>query len=149
MLPPNLLDDFLDQFPNRIDLLSMPVVWIVLTCLFLRTLQKALELTRSHHTFDPRLVWVCLIPVVGLGWQFLVVARVSDGLRNWFVTRGDPQGDAHWPIGLAYCVVGMAAWLSCCIPCLNVGLFLGWLVLMILYWIRIHDLVKRIEASSF
>lgn len=147
MIIPEVLLDFFDEFSGRIDVLSMSLVWLVLACLFLPTLQRALVLTRSHHTLDPNLVWLSLIPIFGIGWQFLVLARVTDGIRGYFLARGESVDDAGWPIALGYCICSLGALVCCCIPCFNFVSYAAAVVLMVLYWVRVSDYVRRIEAT--
>jgi len=143
---PDAIRDLFDD--GRIDIISMSVVWLVLACLFLRTLHRVLVLTRAHHTMNPDLVWLSLIPVFGFGWQFLVLARVTDGIRGFFLTRGENVDDAGWPLALGYCICSLGAFVCCCIPCFNVLSYAAAVVLLVLYWVRLGDYVRRIEATT-
>jgi len=104
-------------------------------------MQKALTLVgERHQKMAPGLVWLLLIPVFHLVWQFFVVTNVSDSIKSWAAENGQNVGDAGYSIGLAACIC------SCCcllgvIPCLGAFITMfagpGALICYIIWWVKI------------
>ena len=64
-------------------------IGLAITILFLLTLSKALRrCAPENRTMEPGMVWLYLIPIFNLYWQFVTVNRVSESLKNEFYARG-------------------------------------------------------------
>ncbi len=131
---------------------------LVVAVFYLLTLQKALSrVARHNRLMEPGLVWLSLIPLVGLVWSFFIATRVPDSLRNEFRERGmDDFTDYGKRIGLANAVLGVvlsaAAVLSIIAPSLWWGfvlipLGLVSLMLFIIFWVRIAGYSREIRTS--
>jgi hypothetical protein len=120
----------------------LPVVF------YLRNLQSTLnEVSFKNRRMNPGEVWLMLIPIFGLVWQFIMVNRIADSLHAEFLDRNISgyEDRPGYSIGIAYCV------LFCCsvIPFLGVFASLGGLVCWIIYWVRINDFKRLlIQAKS-
>jgi hypothetical protein len=80
-----------------------------------------------HQNISPGQVWLLLIPLFNIVWNFFVSQRVPDTFRVYFEATGRPQpGDYGKQLGLIYSI------LACCvfIPCL--GSLCGFAALVIL-----------------
>lgn len=129
-------------------ILFVLVIFLVPMILFLLTQQNTLKAIRpDHRRIQPGEVWLQLIPLFNIVWQFIVVSRISESIRNEINGRTTDSflGDANpiftsdveprptYSIGLAYCILGLGG----IIP------FLGWLaslaalVCWIIYWTQI------------
>jgi hypothetical protein len=84
-------------------LVSLPVIF------FLLTLQKALNrCSIESRTMTPGSVWLLLIPVFNLIWQYIVVARISRSLHNEFTKRNISENPKPGKsLGIAYCTLGL------------------------------------------
>jgi len=82
---------------------------LVVAVFYLLTLQKALSrVARHNRLMEPGLVWLSLIPLVGLVWSFFIATRIPDSLRNEFRERGmDDLSDYGKRIGLANAILGV------------------------------------------
>lgn len=117
------------------------------------TLKAILPANRLMHPFE---VWLQLIPVFVLIWQFVVVGKIADSIRNEYQSHkeisflGMGDGDLEEKInervtystGFWYCV------LLCCsfIPVLGFIIGIGMLTLWITYWrqlIRHRDIILQ------
>jgi hypothetical protein len=99
----------------------------------------------SSRTMQPGMVWLLLVPLVSLIWNFLVVIAIADSLRNEFKLRNVPieDPDPGKSIGIAMAVCG-----ACCvIPLVNILAGLAGCVLWIVYWIKIADYSRRLDLS--
>ncbi len=113
---------------------------------FLLTLQNTLNaVSFENRKMEPGLVWLSLIPLFGMVWQFIVVDRMAGSLQAEFAKRGIATEEARPgnSIGLAYCI------LFCCslIPFLGYITSIAGLICWIIYWIRINDYKNRLLAG--
>jgi hypothetical protein len=131
---------------------------LVVAVFYLLTLQKALSRVAPHNRLmEPGLVWLSLIPLVGLVWSFFIATRVPDSLRNEFRERGmDDLSDYGKRIGLANAILGVV--LSAADLLSGVAPSLWWafilipvglvsLVLFIFFWVKIAGYSKEIGTS--
>lgn len=105
----------------------------------------------------PGEVWLQIIPVFGLIWQFIVVNRISDSLRKElssplfsFEQNSDVQYDNSSPrpthsIGVSYCV------LICCsvIPIIGVLFALSGLICWIIYWVQLASYKTKVQQKNY
>jgi hypothetical protein len=122
------------------------ILWFTLIALvlFLLALQGVLKkCAPASRTMEPGKVWLWLIPVFGLVWQFIAVMNVAKSLGNEFARLGIPcsQPSPGRAIGLAWCVC------NCCIfiPLLGGLAGMAGLVLWIAYWIRIANFSRLLD----
>ena len=55
---------------------------------YLITLSKTLkEVEQTNRRIEPGQVWLTLIPLFGLVWQFIMVNRIADSLKAEFAAR--------------------------------------------------------------
>jgi hypothetical protein len=121
------------------------VIGIVLipAIFFLLTLQKALErCSVESRTTTPGSVWLLLIPLFNLVWQFIIVSKISESLHNEFTKRNipeDPQPGKS--IGIAYCVLGICS----IIPLIGILTSIAALVCWIVYWVKIAGYSNKLS----
>jgi hypothetical protein len=75
---------------------------------FLLTLQNTLNaISFENRKMEPSLVWLSLIPLFGLVWQFIIVDRMAGSLQAEFAKRGMATEEVRPgnSIGLAYCIL--------------------------------------------
>lgn len=114
---------------------------------YLLTLQNTLkEVSPENQAMPPGQVWMILIPLFGLVWQFIVVNRIADSLKAEFQKRNIPSDEDRpgYSIGLTYCI------LYCCgiIPVLGVLASLAGLVCWIIYWVKISGYKQKLVQSK-
>ena len=120
------------------------VVFVVLLLLilprilYLVTLQKTLEkISPENRAIPPSNVWLELIPLFNLVWQFLNVINISDSLKKEFESKGIKTDEPRpaYSIGIAFCV------LSCCsiIPFLGFLAAIAGLICWIIFWVKVSN----------
>lgn len=114
------------------------------TIFYLLTLQKALgKCAPGVRTMEPGLVWLNLIPLVNLVFNFFIVFALSDSLRGEYARRGlaAPEAEPGKGLGLAMCIC------MCCgiIPFLGILASLAGLVLWIMYWVKIAEYSRMLD----
>ena len=63
---------------------------------FLLELQRAVErCAPANRALSPGQVWLNLIPLFNIVWQFILISRVSETLSREFASRGRPA-DRAW-----------------------------------------------------
>src|SRR5262249_51882422 len=138
------------------------IIAIVIAVFYLLTLQKALSrVARRNRLMEPGMVWLSLIPIFNIYWNFMVATRIPDSLRNEFRDRGEDDGsDYGKSIGLTNAILGVVS-----IP-LNMasgalekvpaaGMLIGIillimsitsLVLFIIFWVKIAGYSGKLAA---
>lgn len=127
------------------------VVLIVVGILFLLTLSKALgKCSPRNRAMEPGLVFLNLIPLFNLFWMFITVLRVAESLDNEYRDRRmSGGGDFGKNLGLATCIIYIVYAVAINTQA-TVGFILGigWLVVWIMYWVRIATLSGDLDHSG-
>ncbi|MCW3072675.1 MAG: hypothetical protein JWO44_2565 [Bacteroidetes bacterium] len=145
IIPDSILIGFLGLGGSEIIMLLL-IFLITPLILFLITLQNTFtEISSENRQMPPGQVWLLLIPLFGLIWQFIVVNRLADSLKAEFTKRNirieeDRPGST---IGIAYCI------LNCCsiIPYLGPLAGLAGLICWIIYWTKINGYKKELKQT--
>jgi hypothetical protein len=126
---------------------------------FLSLLQMTLgRCSPRNRTMAPAAVWLCLIPIFGVFWMIRVVNAVGDSLRAEFVDRKIDQGGVYakalgrWWLAVSILGVGIIVAANA-FHSLKAGalafdlLSIVWLVLFVLYWLRVAGFSKRLQQD--
>jgi len=123
----------------------LPVLFVIVllpTIFYLITLQRALSrCALESRTMSPGLVWLTIIPLFSLIWNFFVVNALSESLHREFTRRGiteEPRPGRS--VGLAFAILCALS----VIPIVNFATGIGAIVCWILYWVRIAGYSARI-----
>jgi hypothetical protein len=113
---------------------------------YLITLQNTMNsVSPENRKMSPGQVWLELIPLFNLVWQFFNVINVSDSLKKEFETRGmKPAEDRPgYSIGITFCI------LFCCsvIPVLGALAAIAGLICWIIFWVKISNYRAELERS--
>ena len=117
------------------------ILWLVLKIFYILTLYRTLKATEEYHTVSPGLVWLLLIPVFYLGWQFYILDGITKGIKGKYGANGRDCDDAAYGIGLAFCILVCANF----IPYLNFITAVPCFVLWIIYWLKIAGFREEME----
>lgn len=120
-------------------------LFLIPAIFYLLTLQKTLaKCAPGARTMEPGMVWLGIIPLVNLVFNFFLVLAIAGSLRNEFRRRGVPvnEADPAQGIGLAMCIC------ACCgiIPVLGVVASLASLVLWIVYWVKVAEYSRMLDV---
>jgi hypothetical protein len=113
---------------------------------FLLTLQKALNrVAPERRTMNPPMVWLDIIPLFGVVWNFIMVTALSKSLGAELTARNIPhESEPGKTIGLV--------WASLCAACLYPGLSLllgiPVFVLWIIYWVKIAGFSAKLAETA-
>ena len=134
------------SLPGSSELLVLLVlgVLIIPTIFYLLTLQTVLSrCSPENRTLSPGLVWLGLIPLFNLIWNFVLVIGVAKSLGNEFRRRGIVESPhPGLALGLAMAICGV----SYVIPFVGIGTTVAGYVLWIMYWVTIARYSARIAV---
>jgi hypothetical protein len=124
--------------------LIMLVGILLLYIFYILTLSRALsKCSIASRTMQPGLVWLLLVPLFNIVWQFFVVIGLADSLGKEFRARGIPnvEPEPGKAIGIAMCVCAVCA----IIPILGIFAAIAHLILWIIYWVKIAEFSRRLD----
>lgn len=128
--------------------------------LFLLTQQNTLKAIKpQNRSMEPGMVWLQLIPLFSLVWQFIVVSRIAESIKREFNSWGSEDSILGYSnaeavnignelptysIGIAYCV------LFCCsiVPLLGGLASIAGLICWIIYWIKLAEFKRQLAAGN-
>jgi ABC-type Fe3+ transport system permease subunit len=117
-------------------------IMIIPVIFFLMTLQKALErCSFESRTTSPGSVWLLLIPIFNLVWQFIIVSKISESLHNEFAKRNiqeDPQPGKS--IGITFCVLAVCSIIPVIGFITSIAAFICWII----YWVKISGYSNKL-----
>jgi len=132
--------------------------YIVALIFFLISQQNTLKAIKpQNRRMQPGEVWLQLIPLFNLVWQFIVVARISDSIRNEINDRtvnsflgiadpvfaNDMTRRPTYDMGLTFCILSLCG----CIPLLGGIASLAGIVCWIIYWTQIVAYKNRFLSN--
>jgi hypothetical protein len=114
----------------------------VAICLMLFVIQSRVPV--EHQKISPIAIWLILIPLFGLVWNFFVFQRIPESYKSYFDSIGDASvGDCGKSIGLWYAIST-----ACCfVPCVNYIAGPASLVLLIIFLVKGFGLRGKISAA--
>src|SRR5579872_4154172 len=110
--PQNTINNLGTHMMNYGEMFNSPSFWaggligLVIFVLYLVTLYGTLQaVAPANRRMEPGLVFLLLIPLFNLGWQFFVVIKLRDSLQAEYTAR-NLQGDGFgYGVGLAACIL--------------------------------------------
>ena len=121
---------------------------------FLISQQNLLKAIKpENRRILPTMVWLQLIPVFNLGWQFFVVERIADSIRNEMIDRNSnsisstansaymahavsrPTSD----LGYSFCFLGVVGLVGFFLVAILIFAGVAAMVCWIIYWVEISD----------
>ena len=122
--------------------LSVGTAINVVVCLLLYNAQMAVP--QEHRKIEPNMIWLLVIPLFNLVWNFFVFLRIPESYQSAFAARGAAhKGVGERNIGLAYCICAACS----IIPCVNILTGLASLVLVIIFLVQIYNLKTQLQSS--
>ena len=105
--------------------------------LYLRTLSGVLKkCSTQNRKMPPNQVWLLLIPLFNLVWQFVVMSKISDSLRKEYRERNITfKGDMGEAVGLFFCISIIIHILATASG--TAFMILPTIVLWIIHWVKI------------
>jgi hypothetical protein len=112
-------------------------------CWYLSTCLKAIP--EEHRKQQPNMVWLLMIPLFNIVWQFFVYPKIAESFKSYFDSIGRTDvGDCGKNLALVFCI------LVCCgiVPYLNFCTGIAALVLFIIVLVRFGSLKGQIQNPA-
>lgn len=122
-------------------LIPLAIIYVPLT-FYCLTLTKCLKLVQpENQAISPGLVWLSLIPIFQIGWNFYLVIKMKESLENEYRYRNLKNTD-NFSFALGMTMSGLFA--ASVIPfVIIVGL-----ILWIIYWVKMNGYKNELLANS-
>lgn len=133
--------------PELLIILVVGLLCLAPTIFYLLSLQRVLErCSPALRTMSPGKVWLLLIPVFNLVWNFIIVIHISDSVAREFASRHTDGSEAApgKSVGLAMCILSVAS----IIPIVGVLTGVAGFVCWIVYWVKVSDMNRRLEQPN-
>jgi ABC-type antimicrobial peptide transport system permease subunit len=151
----------MDKFTTAEILIALFVIgFIIAGIFFLITQQNILKAIQpENRMMSPGDVWLQLIPIFNIAWQFVVVSRIAQSIEkemlagNRFSFEEDRPAyyqyqkneKPTYTIGMAACVLRLLSWIPFFGVLTSLGCFLCWMV----YWNALSNYKRKIEAKNY
>lgn len=131
-----------DVFTSMFSLVFLGL-FLIPVIFFLLTLQNTLKaISPENRRMPPSNVWLLFIPLFNLVWQFIVVDRIAQSIGAECARLNIPVNDPKPTYGIGL------AWNICnCIAFIPFFGGLASLVTFIIYWVKVAEFKKLIEAN--
>ena len=123
------------------------LIFLIPVIFYLVTLQKTLEaIAPENRKMAPGQVWLLLIPLFNLIWQFIAVTNISDSIRDECYRLGIPLSEDRptYNIGLAKNILSLCAF----IPFLGTLCSIAFKICWIVYWVKVNEYKNLIIANK-
>ena len=99
----------------------------------------------EHRKITPGQVWLLMIPLFNLVWNFFVYPKLAQSYKSYFESIGRTDvGDCDEKIGMWYCIIA-----ACCIiPCVGYIAGPASLVLLIIFLVKSFGYKAQVEAGG-
>jgi hypothetical protein len=137
--PPELLGGILAVW-GVIICVSVVVGMVVMTIMILHliAMYKTLGLIKKRNrTMEPGMVFLAFVPFLNIVWNFFIVIRVAESLRNEFNDRGWSTRDETFGYGM-----GLTAVILNLAGCLPIGL-----IFLIIHWRQITAYARQLSGE--
>ena len=129
--------------------IDLVLLGLAIQILFLLSLRNAVaQCAPQNRALSPGQVWLFLIPLFNLVWQFLMTARIDDTLRREFAARQlpppSPEATYGRGVGLAACILSVTSF----IPILGLVTGPASGVCWIIYWVKIAGFATILEKNA-
>ncbi|HEY0611564.1 MAG TPA: hypothetical protein VGD35_17960, partial [Chitinophaga sp.] len=96
----------------------------------------------ENRRMHPMLVWLQLIPIWGILWQFYVICKIADSIRNELNTSDLPFA---YVAGLTYASLLCLSWLPLTVFYYFSATGLG---MWIIYWVLLLRLKRQLKSNN-
>ncbi len=115
----------------------------IVVCALIYTRFK--RIPAEYRTMRPGLVWLLLIPLFALIWNFFVFLRMPESFKAYFDAQGRTDvGDCGRTIGRWYAICAVAT----LVPCVGYFTSIAGLILLIIFIVKVFDLAGKIPESE-
>ena|SRR5688500_9768644 len=129
----------------------MLIAFIVPFVFYLLTLQKTLKaISPENRRMSPSQVWILFIPLFGMFWHFIMVAKIADSIKAESMIREIELKESRpgYLVGLAMCILNCIGLFSELLGLVALLSIVAFLICWIIYWVKIASYKKQIVNAS-
>ncbi len=130
--------------PAALVFMAVFIILVIFPLFFyLNTLSSILkEIGPENRKMAPEQVWLSLIPIFGIIWQYFIVSRIADSINLELTKRNiySVENRPGYNIGIIYCILFSFS----IIPYIGILSAVGGIVCWLVYWIRINEYRNRL-----
>jgi len=144
------LNDFLQHLDKAntsvlLILLAIFSVVLIANLLYYRTLQRTMSmLSPELRPFPPGLVWLALLPYLGIVWYMIYIIMLSLGVQKELTKRGE-SGTG----GLGITIATVVLFALCLIPGTRLLVIIPTLAMWIVHWQRMSTYLKQLSEPDY
>ena len=123
------------------------IIALAVAILYIMSLQKALQvISEENRKMPPGQVWLLLIPFFNIIWSFIVVTRLADSFHDEFARLNIYSSDPRptYNIGISYSTLSVCCFIQVLGGLASLAGFVCWIV----YWVKVNECRKLIEANQ-
>ncbi len=114
-----------------------------LICWYLSGILKAIP--AEHRKQEPAMVWLLMIPLVNIVWNFFVYPKISESFQSYFNAQGRTDvGDCGKSLSMTFCILACTS----VIPYLGACTGLAALVIWIIVLVKFSGLKSQLRAPT-
>ena len=141
------MHQFLITFPTGLEFILVLIIVAILlvpAILYLITLQNTLKaISPENRKMEPGMVWLLLIPVFSMVWNFIVVDRMADSIQAELRKKGTNIAERPaYNVGIAMSIIFCIGW----VPFIGSLASIGGLICWIIYWVKVAEFKRKIES---
>jgi hypothetical protein len=126
------------------------LIGLVIRAFFLYACQQCLrEISPENQRMPPGQVWLGMIPLFNLIWNFIMVNNIANSLGAEYLKRNIPSDSPRptFGVGMGYSVATVVA----SIPVQGLSLLAGipTLILFILYWVQVYNATQTLKQNPY
>ena len=135
------------QSPGTFEIFFLLAVFIIILIpgiLFLLTLQKTMNVVSpQNRKMPPSNVWLMLIPIFNIVWQFIMVDKISESIMEEcaHLNIATKERKPTYNAGLTWNICNLISF----IPALGA---IASLVTFILYWVKVNEFKSLMIANK-
>ncbi|HEX5339285.1 MAG TPA: hypothetical protein VFX47_00210 [Gammaproteobacteria bacterium] len=121
------------------------IIWLVVFILYLITLMNVFNaVSPANRKLEPGLVFLLLIPIFNLVWNFIVVGKLRDSLQAEYAARDLQGGDFGYGVGLAMSILFVCS----IIPLLGLLAAIAAFICWIIFWVKMAGYRKTLTPAA-
>lgn len=122
-------------------------IFLIPAILYLITVRNTLRAISPQNRFmEPGQVWISLIPVVNIVWQFMQVEKLANSINSELVRRGTPPSKKPtYSISMAFCILSLCSWITIISNLACLAAIVCWII----HWVKVNEFKNQFLSIPF
>ena len=118
------------------------VIYGILIFICVKLMQAMQVIPPEHQKIPPGLVWLIIIPCIGVFANFFVFTQIPKSYESYFASRGLPYDQNLFTFGLVYSCLGLVTLIPYIGSCFGIVA----LVMLVLFLVKLSELKKAAQS---